>query len=73
MVNKLKELSYLSYTGEKIFMDFKCDCGCTNLYRNKKQYHLSFFEGYFICLECKKHHNYYSDSFYKINYQITLF
>lgn len=66
-----KQLSYVSYDNSTIKHSFLCDCGSIRLYRPKKQYNHTFFEGFFICVECKKHHNYYSDSFKVINDKIT--
>jgi site-specific DNA-cytosine methylase len=56
---------YTSYCGRYIVTQkFNClDCGCDKVFRNKRQYHLSFFEGNYNCLNCKKNVNYYSDDF----------
>lgn len=67
-----------SYKGGKLIIKFKCcDCGCENVYRHKKHYGLSFLEGHFHCLQCKKEVDYTSDDFYteeiKKPFQLKLF
>ena len=55
---------HLSYTGVKVQQTFKClDCGFNKCYRPKKQYGLTFFEGFFRCCKCQKELVYYSDDF----------
>ena len=45
-----------------IFMSFYCSrCGCTSCYRHKIDYKLTFFEGAFICINCRNLANYYTD------------
>ena len=65
-VNGVSTCTYRNYTGVKIKIEFHClTCKSTIVFRHKKQYSHSFWEGYFICRGCKKEVNYYSDDWNK--------
>ncbi len=53
---------------------FKCDnCGSINFHRDDFMKECSsFFEGYFTCSDCKKEHDYTSDSFIRQKEQLSL-
>lgn len=70
-INNVSTCIYKDYTGEIIKQEFKCiECNNTLLYRHKRQYGLSFWEGNFVCLKCKKEINYYSDDWIKTNLSV---
>ena len=54
---------------------FKCECGCTDYYRPEDMsFCVSFYEGHYLCSNCKTKHNYCSDAFTIIKQeQILLF
>lgn len=78
-MNSLVSLfTYNSYNGDKKNVSFIClDCGCNKAYRHKTMYGLTFLEGHFHCLKCKKEIDYASDDFIitdvKKIVQLTLF
>jgi hypothetical protein len=59
---KPTQFTYKSYTGAMITQAFKCEsCGSESCYRHKSDYGLTYFEGHFHCVGCKKEANYYTD------------
>lgn len=47
---------------------FKCtDCGCHKVYRPKSMYKLTFLEGHYHCVNCKKEACYYDDDFITVD------
>lgn len=68
----LEKTTFKSYNGDIALVEFTCEnCGCRRFYRPKKQYGLTFLEGFFLCLRCKSQHSYFSDSFI-VTYQTQL-
>jgi hypothetical protein len=69
-------LNYKSYDGSTRQVTFQCQtCKSDKCYRAKRDYHLTFFEGSFRCLNCKKEVNYSDDDFTskEVNTQYKLF
>lgn len=65
--------NYKSYTGATIIQQFKCsECGCKSCYRHKSMYGLSFFEGHFHCMRCKKEASYATDDWTTIQQHKTV-
>lgn len=60
-------------TDKYLKFKFQCDsCGNDSFKREEGFEHTSFFEGFFLCEACGKEHNYYSDSFSRVEDQLTL-
>lgn len=71
---------YKSYTGEMVTRTFKCEiCEHDQCYRHKSMYGLTFLEGHFHCIRCKKEASYATDDWDKSvkqeakQLQLTLF
>ncbi|MCZ2223015.1 MAG: hypothetical protein LC122_05230 [Chitinophagales bacterium] len=48
--------------GVVVVEKFLCSkCGCKNCYRHKRDYHLTFFEGHFHCINCGNEASYATD------------
>lgn len=55
---------YLSYTGNFVEIHYQCsDCFSATVYRHKSMYKLTFLEGHFHCIGCKKEVDYTSEDF----------
>jgi len=54
--------TFKCYTGVTETRSFKCeDCGCRSCFRHKSMYGLTFLEGHFHCVRCKKEASYATD------------
>lgn len=64
-----------SFVDKELTFTFKCDCGSKDFERPERETMklVSFFEGIFECTNCKKEHDYCSNSFIRSLTQLELF